>query len=74
MHASYKNKNLTQAKEHYCTKLFNSLPNDNFFLNSKHLQKTNVAKIMVLVSERVENIVGNQHFLLFPQKFSKGFF
>ena len=42
--------------------------------------KLNFARIMISVSDRVENIVGKgenagyQHFLLFPQRFLKGFF
>ena len=60
----------------------NSVPKNFFFwtrLNSKHLQTTklNVAKILIFVSDRVENIVGKgenadyQHFLLFQQCFQR---
>ena len=59
----------------------NSLLNDNFLdwtkFRSSADDKLNVAKIMISVLHRVENIVGKgenagyQHFLLFPQCFQK---
>ena len=48
--------------------------------NSKQLQTTNVAKIMISIFYRVENSVGKgenagyQHLLFFSTQFSKGFF
>ena len=64
--------------------MFNSLPND-IFLGCSKLKafadnKINVNEKLKFVMGRVENIVGkgenagNQHFLLFPIMFSKGFF
>ena len=57
------------------------LPNNNFLdlakLKAFADNKLNVAKIMISVFDRVENIVGKgenasyQHFLLFPQCFQK---
>ena len=65
------------ASQVMCTILFNSLPNNNFLdwtiFKAFADDKLNVAKIMMYVFERVENIVGKgenagyQHFLLFPQ-------
>ena len=45
-------------------------------LNSKHLQMTNVAKIMISVFDRIKTVgkgenTGYLHFLLFPQCFQK---
>ena len=61
----------------------NFLPNDNFLdctnFKASANEKLNVAKIVIDVFDRVENIVGKgenagyQHFLLFPQCFQKGF-
>ena len=61
--------------------LINSLPNNNSLDRTKFKvfadNKSNAAKIMNSVLDRVENIVGkgenagNQHFLLFPQCFHK---
>ena len=55
--------------------MFNSLPHNNFFDLTKFKafadDKLNVAKVMIYVFDRVENIVGKgenavyQHFLLF---------
>ena len=59
----------------------NSLPNGKILHWSKHADdKFKVAKIMIFVLDRVENIVGKgenagyQHFLLFPQCFQKASF
>ena len=62
----------------------NALPNDKILDWSKLKafadDKINVTKKSKFVVARVENIVekgenaGNQHFLLFPQMFSKDFF
>ena len=55
----------------------NSLPNSDIFEWSKLKaftdDKTNVAEMLISLSDRIENIVGNrentgnQHYLLFPQ-------
>ena len=60
-------------------RVLNSLPNDDIFDLTKFKafadNKQNIAKIIVSVFDRTENIVGkgenagNQHFLLFPQCF-----
>ena len=60
-----------------------SLPNDNFLkwikFNAFADDKLNVAKIMVSVFDRVENILGNgknagyQYFLIFTQCFPMAF-
>ena len=50
---------------------------DRFKLKAFADDRSNVAKLMILVFDRVENIVGKgenagyQHFLLFPSTFSK---
>ena len=60
---------------------FNTLPNDKF-LNVTKLKafaedKLNIAKMTIFFCDRVENTVGKeenagyQHFLMFPQCFSK---
>ena len=59
----------------------NSLPNGRILDSSKLKafadDKTNVAEMLISLSDRVENIVGKgenagyQHFLLFPQSFQK---
>ena len=61
--------------------IISSLPNDNFLDWTKFKafadDNLNVAKRMISVYDRVENIVGKgenagyQHFLLFPQCFQK---
>ena len=66
------------------TRLFNFSLDENFLDWTKFKafseEKLNVAKIMISVFDRVENIVrkgenaGYQHFLLFPQCFQKVFF
>ena len=60
---------------------FNSLPNDKILDWSKLKafadENFNIAKTVISVCDRVENIVGKgenvcyQHFLLFPQSFRK---
>ena len=60
-------------------KVVNSLPNDKIFDQSKLKafadDKLKVAKLMIFVLDRVENILakgenaGYQHLLLFPQYF-----
>ena len=72
------------AEFYFSTHPFNCLPNDKIFdatkLKAFADDKTNVAQIMISVSDRVENIVGKgenagyQHFLLFPQCFQKALF
>ena len=62
----------------------NSLPNnkilDWFLLKAFADDRVKLAKIMIFVFNRIENIVGKgqiagyQHFLLFPQCFQKAFF
>ena len=62
---------------------FNPLPKDKIFylfkLKAIADDKINVAKMMINVFDRAENIVGKgenacyQHFLLFPQCFQKAF-
>ena len=64
-------------------KILKPLPNDTIFELSKFKavadDKINVAKMMIYVFDRAENIVGkgenagHQHFLLFPQCFQKAF-
>ena len=64
--------------------LTNTLPNNKILGQSKLKafadDKMNMAEKLKFVLGRVENIVGKgenvgyQHFLLFPQYFSKGFF
>ena len=62
---------------------FNPLPNEKI-LDMSRLKaftddKMNIAKMMIYVFDKVENIVGKgenagyQHFLLFPQYFQKAF-
>ena len=63
--------------------MFNSLPNDKILDLTKFKaladDKSNVAKIIISLIDRVENIVGKgenagyQHFLLFPQYFQIAF-
>ena len=62
----------------------NSLPNDKILDWSKRREladnEIKLGKIMIYVSDRVENIVGKgekagyQHFLLFPHCFQKAFY
>ena len=75
--------------DHFTTKIFSSIVL-NPLLNNKMIDMSifktltednlNVAKTEKLVFDRVENIagkgenVGHQHFLLYQQCFSKGFF
>ena len=68
----------------FVVKKFNSLPNDKILDWSKLKafadEKINVTEKLKFVLGRVESIVGKgenagfQHFLLFPQMFSKGLF
>ena len=61
--------------------MLNSLPNDKFLDRTKFKafadDKFKIAKIMIYVFHRVENLEGKvetafyQHFLLFPQGFLK---
>ena len=67
--------------ESYHKSAINSLPNDKILDWSKLKAfadgNFNIAKVMIFVCDRVENIIGKeenagyQHFLLFPQCFQK---